>query len=181
MAYACPPDQLPEFFVLCIRTGKLYWKHRAEEHFQTYRTFRSWNGKFAGKEAFTSLNSDGYKAGCFMWKPIKAHQVVWAMTRGEWPTKEIDHINGDPADNRPENLRQVSHTENTKNRCVSNNTFTGQIGINKCSSSKNFRVRLAGQAFGTYTNLEDAVRVRDQKLTELGFHPNHGRAKRSAA
>lgn len=181
MAFACPPEQLTEFLVLCIKTGKLYWKHRAEEHFPTYRSFRSWNSSFAGKEAFTSTNSDGYKTGCLFTKPLKAHQIVWAMTRGEWPTDEIDHINGDPADNRPENLRQVSHRDNVKNRCVADNTLTGQIGITKSSSSDKFRVRLAGQYFGVYTSLEDAMRVRDQKLADLGFHPNHGRTKRSAA
>ena len=181
MAYICPPEQLSEFFVLCTKTGKLYWKHRAQEHFQTYRSFRSWNGKFAGKEAFTAVNNDGYRHGCLLWKPVRAHQVVWAMTRGEWPTDEIDHINGDPADNRPENLRQVSHADNVKNRAITDNTFTGQIGINKCSGSSMFRVRLAGQYFGVYARIEDAIRVRDEKLAELGFHPNHGRTKRSAA
>jgi hypothetical protein len=181
MAYICPPDQLQNFLVLCVKSGKLYWKHRDQEYFQTYRSFRSWNEKFAGKEAFTSVNSDGYRTGCLLWKSVKAHRIVWAMTRGEWPTDEIDHINGDPADNRPENLRHVSHTENVKNRAISSGTFTGQIGINKCSGSDKFRVRLAGQPFGVYDKLEDAIRVRDEKLAELGFHPNHGRTKRSAA
>jgi len=181
MAEPCSPAELHEHLILCIRTGVLHWKHRDQKHFSCYRIYRSTNSRLAGKEAFASRNNDGYRSGMLLGKSVKAHRIVWAMTRGEWPTDEIDHINGDPADNRPENLRQVSHTDNVKNRCVSNNTFTGQIGINKCSGSKNFRVRLAGQAFGTYTNLEDAMRVRDQKLTELGFHPNHGRAKRSAA
>jgi len=140
-----------------------------------------WNARYAGKSAFAGTDKDGYGKGKVDGATYSAHRVAFAIFHGYWPAETIDHINGDPADNRPENLRQVSHTDNVKNRCVSNNTFTGQIGINKCSGSKNFRVRLAGQAFGTYTNLEDAMRVRDQKLTELGFHPNHGRAKRSAA
>ena len=181
MAYICPPEQLPEFFVLCIKTGKLYWKHRAQEHFSCYRIYRSTNSRLAGKEAIASRNGDGYRTGMLLGKSVKAHHIVWAMTRGEWPTDEIDHINGDPADNRPENLRQVSHTDNVKNRAVADNTFTGQIGITKSSSSNKFRVRLSGQYFGVYDKIEDAMRIRDEKLSELGFHPNHGRAKRSAA
>jgi hypothetical protein len=102
------------------------------------------------------------------------------MTRGEWPTDEIDHINGDPADNRPENLRMVTHRDNVKNRAVSDTT-TGLIGINRSSSSDNYRVRLAGRYLGSYRDINDAIRVRNEKLVELGFHPNHGRPKRSAA
>lgn len=181
MANICTPEELHDLFVLCIKTGKLYWKHRVQEHFQTYRSFRSWNGNFAGREAITAINSHGYRHGCLLSKPVRAHHIVWAMTRGEWPTDEIDHINGDPADNRPENLRQVSHADNVKNRCVADSTFTGQIGITKASNNDKFRVRLAGQYFGVYDTLEEAIRVRDEKLVELGFHPNHGRAKRSAA
>lgn len=181
MANICTPDELHDLFVLCIKTGKLFWKHREQEYFQTYRSFRSWNGKYAGKEALTATNTDGYRRGILLGRHVNAHQVVWAMTRGKWSIDEIDHINGDPADNRPENLRQVSHAENVKNRAVSDNTFTGQIGITKGSSSDKLRVRLAGKYFGVYDTLEDAIRVRDKKLIELGFHPNHGRAKRSAA
>ena len=168
------------FLTLCAETGDLYWKHRPREYFDSERIYRACNTRIAGKKAFTSVNSDGYYIGSLLNKPIKAHSVVWALTHGAWPKGEIDHVNGDPTDNRPENLRDVSHTENVKNRAVSKTT-TGLIGINKNSSSDNYRVRLSGQYFGTFSDLKAAIVVRDAKLRELGFHPNHGRPKRSAA
>jgi hypothetical protein len=180
MAAPCAAEMLGEVLTLCGETGRLYWKPRPENLFQTYRAYRTWNSRFVGKEALTSRNGDGYRAGSLFGKPAKAHSIVWALTHGVWPTGEIDHINGDKLDNRPENLRDVSHTENVKNRCVSN-TATGHIGINKNSGSKNYRVRLSGQYFGTFSDLKTAIVVRDAKLRELGFHPNHGRPKRSAA
>lgn len=47
-----------------------------------------------------------------------AHRVAWALYYGEWPTKKqhIDHINGDPYDNRIVNLRDVPVKQNARNR-----------------------------------------------------------------
>lgn len=54
----------------------------------------------------------------------KAHTVIWAILYGEIP-HQIDHINGNPLDNRPANLRVCTQAENTFNR-----------GKNKKGSSK---------------------------------------------
>jgi hypothetical protein len=45
-------------------------------------------------------------------------RVVWKMYHGEDPPKgmSIDHINRDRVDNRIENLRLCTHSENSKNK-----------------------------------------------------------------
>jgi hypothetical protein len=45
----------------------------------------------------------------------RAGRLAWFMYYGKWPEKVIDHINGNPADNRICNLRDVSQQENTLN------------------------------------------------------------------
>lgn len=46
---------------------------------------------------------------------VKLHQVVWVLNHGRLP-RMIDHINGDGHDNRIENLREISYSENDSNR-----------------------------------------------------------------
>ena len=42
-------------------------------------------------------------------------RAVWALCHKQWPENEIDHLNGDKHDNRIENLRECSHSENRFN------------------------------------------------------------------
>lgn len=45
-----------------------------------------------------------------------AHRLAWFYMTGAWPEQVIDHINGDPADNSWNNLRDVSPAINAQNR-----------------------------------------------------------------
>ena len=89
---------------------------------------RTWNSRYAGKEAFC-LGSAGYRKGTVFGVCLKAHRVIWAMVTGEWPEHGIDHINGDRTDNRFENLRVATQVENCGNmRRYSTNT-SGTSGV----------------------------------------------------
>ena len=82
------------------------------------------------------VNSAGYVA-TRLWiggklPTIKLHHMVWVMVYGRFP-KVIDHINGDKTDNRIENLREVTPSENSLNvvRAWRPNAQTGLPGIKK--------------------------------------------------
>ena len=42
-------------------------------------------------------------------------RAVWALCHEQWPKDEIDHLNGDRQDNRIENLRECTSSENNLN------------------------------------------------------------------
>jgi hypothetical protein len=49
-------------------------------------------------------------------KQLFVHKLVWLFETGVWPTEMIDHINGDPLDNRFRNLRLSNHRLNGQNQ-----------------------------------------------------------------
>lgn len=49
-------------------------------------------------------------------RKYKAHRLAWLYVHGDWPYGDIDHANGCPLDNRIENLRIATNSENQANR-----------------------------------------------------------------
>lgn len=57
----------------------------------------------------------GYRDITIKGKKYRAHRIAWLHHYGEWPKLEVDHINGEPGDNRIANLRDVSPRVNKEN------------------------------------------------------------------
>lgn len=71
----------------------------------------SWKPRPAGhrsKSGYVAITIDGVE--------VKAHQLVWFLHHGTWPQGPIDHINGNPSDNRIENLRDATYRINAENQ-----------------------------------------------------------------
>lgn len=62
-------------------------------------------------------------------KNYSEHRVIFAMTHGYWPMPYCDHINGDPSDSRPCNLREATNSQNQFNSRTKSNNKLGAKGV----------------------------------------------------
>ena len=79
------------------------------------RKVRTSNRIKVGEQA-GSLDKAGYLCIRVHGKTYKAHRLAWLYVHGNMPAGEVDHINGVKADNRIENLRDVTKSANQQNR-----------------------------------------------------------------
>lgn len=159
-------------------TGNLFWKERPLALFNSSRIAKSWNAKFAGKEAFTSRGGDGHKRGRIANRGVKAHHVAWLLATGEWPKQVIDHINGDTADNRFANLRDVPRSINQKNVKKRKNKGEGISGVSFDKSRGRWHscITVNGKHhfLGRFKEMADAEAARMEAQRRFGFSDRHG-------
>lgn len=109
----------------------------------------------------------------------KLHRLAWLYVYGEFPTDQIDHINGIKDDNRIENLRAVNNSENQRNKRIQKNNNTGTHGVSWCSHRNKWRARVnkpdgTRVCLGRFSDIEKAIRARKAAEIKYGYHPNHG-------
>ena len=79
-------------------------------------------------DQFGCLRNYGYIVGNFDCKYSRAHRLIFMWHYGFLP-KEIDHIDGNPSNNRIENLRQANRSENGMNQKLNSRNTSGVKGV----------------------------------------------------
>ena len=75
------------------------------------------------------LDRDGYIQISVDKKIYRAHRLIWLMHYGKFPDAEIDHINGIKNDNRIENLREATSSQNKFNQGKRKTNTSGFKGV----------------------------------------------------
>lgn len=129
-------------------TGVFRWRNPASNRMKP--------GQIAG-----SPNNLGYVYLTIDGRKYRAHRVAWLVLHGLMPTEEIDHINGNRADNRAANLRLSDRASNMLNqRGPRADNRTGVAGVKRTKSGR-FIARFAGGGktayLGTFDTVDDAA------------------------
>ena len=150
-------------------SGALTWKPRP-------RT-RGWRPDISGRVDNT-LDNGRARIGVLGGRYL-AHRLIWCMMTGSWPLYQIDHINGNPSDNRWSNLRQVTNQENCRNQKRRANNRSGVTGViwRKDHSLWTAQIQANGKRvhLGFFKTKDAAVEARREAEARHGYHNNHGK------
>lgn len=124
------------------------------------RKTRSAKGVYIGEIA-GGVDPSGYVKLSLEGKRQYSHRLAWLHMYGVWPTGIIDHVNGDRADNRIVNLRDVSSQINCQNiKTAKPSSKTGLLGASWCKVTNKFKaqIRFGGtnKFIGLFDNANDA-------------------------
>jgi hypothetical protein len=89
-------------------------------------------------------------------KEYFVHRLAWLYVHGCWPTEDIDHINGDPSDNRIANLREATPSQNVMCARRAPRGRTGYRGVFLHHTGKFFS-RIGGRHLGVFETTEQAA------------------------
>lgn len=144
-------DDVKDLFDYNTEHGGLYWK-KINKHLV--------NRIFIGERA-GHLNSCGYRQITVNYKRYYEHRLVWLWHYGKFPEGILDHKNRNPDDNRIENLREATYSENAKNTKLNSNNKSGHKGVcwSKADNKWKSYVSIDGKRIhiGYFDNMEDAV------------------------
>lgn len=135
-------------------------------------SFTRLDGRPIGKphcKGYVSVKIGGHEA--------LAHRLAWFCVYGEQPEK-LDHVNRIKNDNRIDNLRPATASQNQCNRGVQSNSSSGVAGVarNTRNTAWQAYIKLHGKRrhLGLFQDFAEAVRARRVAESELfgAFAPN---------
>ena len=132
-----------------------------------YRRFDlAWNTKYSEKQAGCVRKSRyqlAYIKISIHKKPFQGHRLAFLYMTGKFPPEGVDHKDGNGLNNRWENLRPATQSQNTRNRRINSNNTSGFKGVylDKRDGRYDARITICGEThnLGRFSNPQDAHNV----------------------
>jgi len=156
-----PAARLRDLLTYDPDTGLLHWR--------IARPPRIKAGRLAG------YIHQKYRVVCVDNIQYLAHHLIWTLMTGDWPTMDIDHVDGDGTNNRWSNLRLATPQQNAQNRKPRKSNISGIRGVTWYKPYSRWVVNISGKHFGYFDDREEARKVRDREAKRL-----HGRFYRKS-
>lgn len=142
----------------------------------TFTRKRTLGNKVAGSRA-GHLHGTGYRYIEIFGTNYAEHRLAWFYIHGCWPTHNIDHIDGSKSNNRLNNLREATQSDNGKNRVLSKNNSTGYTGVSFYTPLNKYVAKITinknQKHIGYYNTIEEAASARkNAELLHFGEYRN---------
>ena len=146
-------ERLRELVTYDATSGQFFW-----------RVDRARLAKAGAKLGFAA--SGGYRCASVGGRVYSLHRLAWLYVYGELPGKQIDHINGDRADNRIANLRLATPRQQCGNRKVRSDNSSGHAGVSFRDDIRKWAARITVHGkqkhLGYFQTKEAAIAARKQ-------------------
>lgn len=156
-------EQLHEFVTCDLTTGTFIYRVRTRRH-------------KPGDALKPSINKNGYAVTQINGTLHYVHRLVWLYAHGEWPSKQIDHINRNRSDNRLENLRLATSVEQGQNTGIPKNNTSGYKGVWFHKPTERYvaeiKHRRKKHHLGYFNTVEEAATAYQKAKAKIHtFHP----------
>lgn len=143
-------------------TGDFYWR------FSRGGVCKGDRAGSHGSEGYTQIQIGG--------KIYYAHRLAWRIAYGHWPARQIDHVNGDRADNRLVNLREATGAQNCQNMAKRSDNKSGYVGVSFHIRRQKWRAEISAggkrRSLGYFADPAAAYAAYVQAKKQLHtFHP----------
>lgn len=121
-----------------------------------------------------SKNSRGYVRIKIEGTKYFAHRLAWLHEYGIFPSAQIDHIDRNPANNKLNNLRVVTCSENMQNTGTYRTSVSGYKGVTWCNQRCKWRARISVDGKHYFLGaFDDAIVASNVYLAAVSkLHPN---------
>ena len=130
----------------------------------------SFNATFGGKEAGGLVSNDTgifYKMIRVHGSKYLAHILAHVYVTGQWPTKYIDHVDGNGLNNSWTNLRLATAEQNSVNSKLYSRNTSGLRGVSYSKAHNRWRSTYGKTWLGQYKTKEEAYAVYVAHVTAL--------------
>lgn len=141
-------ERLREFLEYDPTSGLFIWR--------ITRGSRAKAGDVAGNRhssGYIVINTDG--------RLYYGHRLAWLYVYGAWPTNQIDHCDGNRANNRFSNLREATNAENAQNmRKAHSDNLSGLLGASRNKRDGKWKAKIwfdrTSRYIGIFATAEEA-------------------------
>lgn len=138
-------------------------------------------GKRAGTSAKVGREREklGRRQICINGKIYMEHRLIWLYMTGSWPEQVIDHIDGNGLNNKWNNLRTCSQSDNSCNSRIMKNNTSGIKGLHWDKANRKWLVYICrngkNKNLGRYADKNQALAILHAHRQNLhGEFANHG-------